>query len=305
MFTFTVMEGNEFIFSSANQGGSILFKPIEYTAPGAYTYAVTENRGAAPGITYDPQTVYVTVNVTQNADGSLTAVQANPIAFVNYYAEPPRPPEEPRPEPTATPNNNSTNNNDNTPTPMPTPTPTSMPTATPDPTATPSPSPAPTERPVPTPYQRPTETPLETKTPAEPPVQSSDPPPETEEPPAESVKPLEESVSVSDDNAGPGEPEASTAQTIEEVALLVTEAGNTLEAQDDGTFIEFNLEGTPLGSWKQDENGMWVFEEIPLRALEMPKTGETPVMMITPGAGLLLLAAGVFLNRKRNRKKAG
>ena len=49
--------------------------------------------------------------------------------------------------------------------------------------------------------------------------------------------------------------------------------GNLLEPLDNGGWIEFDEDGTPLGEWRWDEpEEMWVFEEYPPPLAEMPKT---------------------------------
>ncbi|MCR4710367.1 MAG: Cna B-type domain-containing protein, partial [Clostridiales bacterium] len=71
-------------------GGTVTFGDIEYTVPGTYTYTVTES-GSADGVTNDEtlaKTVIVTV--TDNGDGTLTAVASStdekPLTFTNKYS---------------------------------------------------------------------------------------------------------------------------------------------------------------------------------------------------------------------------
>ncbi|MDO4193893.1 MAG: FctA domain-containing protein, partial [Erysipelotrichaceae bacterium] len=65
------------------------FGPFEYTAPGTYTYEVTES-GTVAGVTNDAQaTKTVTVKVTDKGDGTLEAVASSttdePLTFNNTY----------------------------------------------------------------------------------------------------------------------------------------------------------------------------------------------------------------------------
>ena len=85
-------------------GGTVTFGAITYTAPGTYIYKVTET-GSAPGVTNDPvDSKFVRVVVTDNGDGTLSAVatyteadlydttkaeipeeKAVPVIFTNTY----------------------------------------------------------------------------------------------------------------------------------------------------------------------------------------------------------------------------
>ena len=77
----------------ANTDGAatpVAFGEISYTKPGTYTYHVTES-GALDGVTNDVEAEKtVTVTVTDNHDGTLTAVssapEAAPVVFTNTYA---------------------------------------------------------------------------------------------------------------------------------------------------------------------------------------------------------------------------
>ncbi|MBQ8624521.1 MAG: hypothetical protein IJ424_09210, partial [Oscillospiraceae bacterium] len=90
-FSFVVMEGTTKVSEGTNAAdGTITFDEIEYTKAGTHTYTITEVNGGETidGITYDADTITVTVNVVDNGDGTLTAsVDANSpaIAFQNEY----------------------------------------------------------------------------------------------------------------------------------------------------------------------------------------------------------------------------
>ncbi len=74
---------------------TVTFGDFTYTAPGEYTYKVTET-GTVAGITNDEAATTgktVTVNVVDNGDGTLTATpsstEAEPLTFTNNYVVPP------------------------------------------------------------------------------------------------------------------------------------------------------------------------------------------------------------------------
>ena len=68
--------------------GQGAFKELSFSAPGTYTYTVTES-GAVDGITTDPVPVAVTVEVVDNGNGTLSvttnANQGATVAFWNTY----------------------------------------------------------------------------------------------------------------------------------------------------------------------------------------------------------------------------
>jgi pilin isopeptide linkage protein len=103
-FKFTVKEvltdedGNETISTNAvatgytEAGGSITFTAIPYTQADigtTHTYKITEDRGSVAGVTYDTATATVTVEVSDNGDGSLTAnpkySKGDGVTFTNTY----------------------------------------------------------------------------------------------------------------------------------------------------------------------------------------------------------------------------
>ncbi len=89
MFSFLILEGDDLAATGYNLAdGTIVFTPIRYTAAGTHTYSVIEAVGDIGYITYDDAVFTVTVTVTDNGDGTLTAVADygnTPIAFVNNY----------------------------------------------------------------------------------------------------------------------------------------------------------------------------------------------------------------------------
>ena len=105
-FTFTVAPvGNAPAFSkpsvtvepTSGKSVAVDFGKANYTAEGKYEYIVTETKGSIDGITYDTASYKVTVEVTDNLDGTLSAVKtyektvdgvtedATAITFTNEY----------------------------------------------------------------------------------------------------------------------------------------------------------------------------------------------------------------------------
>lgn len=80
--------------SGATSGtdGAFAFGDIAFTRPGTYSFQATEvipaEADRIPGLTYDERVIRFRVTVTDNGDGTLTAVKdagAQPIAFTNVY----------------------------------------------------------------------------------------------------------------------------------------------------------------------------------------------------------------------------
>ena len=94
VLTDTTDSANHKVLESAfnKADGSFAFEAITYTEPGTYTYTVSEKNGGQTidGITYDNTVYTVTVTVTDNGNGHLTATQeikgATGIKFTNTYS---------------------------------------------------------------------------------------------------------------------------------------------------------------------------------------------------------------------------
>ena len=90
-FEFALYENNsttakEVVKNHAN--GEFEFSEITYAFAGVYNYTIREVKGNAGGVTYDTKEIKITLTVTDNGDGTLTAVSnvANSaIAFTNTY----------------------------------------------------------------------------------------------------------------------------------------------------------------------------------------------------------------------------
>lgn len=89
-FTFALIDvatGQE-IDRTTNVGKAFTFKPISYTATGSHAYQVKEVAGQDSTITYSDAVLDVTVNVTDDGSGQLTATAnkaAEDLTFTNTY----------------------------------------------------------------------------------------------------------------------------------------------------------------------------------------------------------------------------
>ena len=70
---------------------TVTFDKIRFTKPGEYTFTITETDGGLAGVTYDTEPKTIKVTVTDNLDGTLTAVadpnNATVTAKNTYEAE--------------------------------------------------------------------------------------------------------------------------------------------------------------------------------------------------------------------------
>ena len=92
-FTFELVEGNKTVATATNAAdGTVVFDAKQhYAEPGTHVYTVREVQGNAAGVTYDPKTYTVTVNVKDDGKGQLGASTegASEIVFNNTYAADP------------------------------------------------------------------------------------------------------------------------------------------------------------------------------------------------------------------------
>ncbi|MCR9037274.1 Spy0128 family protein [Tractidigestivibacter montrealensis] len=95
-FTFELKDASGDVIGTAQNdaSGSVTFDAITYTAPGTYTYTITES-GTVAGVTNDASTKTVTVQVTDDGQGHLVAkkvdsegavVQGPDFTFTNTYS---------------------------------------------------------------------------------------------------------------------------------------------------------------------------------------------------------------------------
>ena len=74
-FSFVVMEGDKVVSSGLSKAnGTVVFTPIGYTDAGTYNYTVSEVKGNLTGVSYTDAVYYLTVVVTDNLDGTMSAV---------------------------------------------------------------------------------------------------------------------------------------------------------------------------------------------------------------------------------------
>lgn len=83
-------QGNILQTKQNNATGDVIFDAITYNAPGTYTYTISEviPDGSKQGISYDTRVIDVTVTVTDNGDGTLSAnaVYSGGPVFTNVYS---------------------------------------------------------------------------------------------------------------------------------------------------------------------------------------------------------------------------
>ncbi len=88
-FTFVVLENGAPVVIGYNKAdGSIYFPEIHYAKPGVHNYEIREVSGEIGYIAYDDAVFYVTVTVTDNGDGTLTAAAdyaGVDVLFENTY----------------------------------------------------------------------------------------------------------------------------------------------------------------------------------------------------------------------------
>lgn len=88
MFTFWLRGQDVEMTATNDAAGNVSFGTLAYTEPGTYTYTIGEQSAQEKnGITYDTHTVTLTVTVTDNGDGTMTAtgVYSGNTTFTNTY----------------------------------------------------------------------------------------------------------------------------------------------------------------------------------------------------------------------------
>ena len=91
-FEFELVEGDQVVATATNAAdGTVKFPELTYDAPGTHVYTVHEVQGDVAGVSYDPKTYTVTVNVKDDGEGHLVASTegASEIVFNNTYAAAP------------------------------------------------------------------------------------------------------------------------------------------------------------------------------------------------------------------------
>ena len=73
-FSFVVMEGQNVVSTGLSKSnGSVAFTPISYAEAGTHNYTISEIKGNMVGVSYTDVVYYLTVVVTDNLDGTMTA----------------------------------------------------------------------------------------------------------------------------------------------------------------------------------------------------------------------------------------
>ncbi len=88
--------------------GNVVFPHLEFESAGSYTFTVSEVAGDEARVTYDKRVFTVTVEVTDDGSGKLSATVANDapegaMVFVNTYTPPATPPANPPSQPSTPP----------------------------------------------------------------------------------------------------------------------------------------------------------------------------------------------------------
>ena len=81
-----------------------------------------------------------------------------------------------------------------------------------------------------------------------------------------------------------------------------------LTLNEDGSYTEFDENGTPLGTWYPNDDDTWTFQDLtPLgdTAAILPQTGvlKWPVPVLA-GSGLVLVLCGYISIRKRSQAES-
>lgn len=87
-FSFELLEGDDVVATATNAAdGTVTFPELTYNAPGEYSYTVREVTGDAAGVSYDTTAYAVSVKVSDNGDGTLSATASGDtsVTFKNVY----------------------------------------------------------------------------------------------------------------------------------------------------------------------------------------------------------------------------
>ncbi len=88
-FTYTLTDSeNTDVDTKTNVGGNVAFDPISFNAEGTYTYYISQETGSDPAITYDAAVYTITVAVTKNLAGQLTAAVTYKKDGADYQGTP-------------------------------------------------------------------------------------------------------------------------------------------------------------------------------------------------------------------------
>lgn len=87
-FGFELLEGDDVVATATNAAdGTVAFPELTYDAPGEHSYTVREVAGDAAGVSYDTAAYAVSVKVSDNGDGTLSATASGDtsVTFKNVY----------------------------------------------------------------------------------------------------------------------------------------------------------------------------------------------------------------------------
>ena len=87
-FSFELLEGDDVVATVTNAAdGTVTFPKLTYDAPGEHSYTVREVAGDAAGVSYDTTVHAVSVKVSDNGDGTLSATASGDtsVTFKNVY----------------------------------------------------------------------------------------------------------------------------------------------------------------------------------------------------------------------------
>lgn len=87
-FSFELLEGDDVVATATNAAdGTVTFPELTYDAPGEHSYTVREVAGDAAGVSYDTTAYAVSVKVSDNGDGTLSAMASGDtsVTFKNVY----------------------------------------------------------------------------------------------------------------------------------------------------------------------------------------------------------------------------
>lgn len=91
-------EGNKLQTAKNAADGTVSFQPVEFTRPGTHTFTIAEVNDGQANVAYDDASYQLTVNVTDDGEGHLSAsVDGQAPVFKNTYTAPAQPKDDQKP----------------------------------------------------------------------------------------------------------------------------------------------------------------------------------------------------------------
>lgn len=91
-------EGNELQTARNAADGTVSFQPVEFAGPGTHTFTIAEVNDNQANVTYDDASYQLTVNVTDDGEGHLSAsIDGQAPVFKNTYTAPGQPKDDQKP----------------------------------------------------------------------------------------------------------------------------------------------------------------------------------------------------------------